>query len=57
MPGNGLPQTVLEWEVEGIGRKGRHNEVYPQIIDFNAKATRNVLRLRFLGFDAVYFRL
>jgi hypothetical protein len=26
MPGNGLPQTVLEWEVEGTGRKGRHNE-------------------------------
>jgi hypothetical protein len=26
MPGNGLLQTVLEWEVEGTRRKGIHNE-------------------------------
>jgi hypothetical protein len=26
MSENGLPQTVLEREVEGTGRKGRHNE-------------------------------
>jgi len=26
MPGNRLSRTVLEWEVEGTGRKGRHNE-------------------------------
>lgn len=32
-------------------------EVYPQIIDFNARANNNVLRLRFLGFDTLYFRI
>ena len=26
MPGNRLTQTVLEWEVEGTGRKGRNKE-------------------------------